>query len=140
MKSTFEKVVMITAAKKGSLEVLTNMLKNGVNIELTDNNGCKLVDEIEVPVLKDSCLFNAFSPNGDFINDTWEVNPSFIYENSKVIIYNRWGVKVYESDGFSYSWDGKNFSGKLVKEGVYFYSIILKNGHDKIKGSLSVFY
>ena len=49
-------------------------------------------------------------------------------------------MKVYESDGFSYSWDGKNFSGKLVKEGVYFYSIILKNGHDKIKGSLSVFY
>ena len=120
--------------------ILTNLNPQLYAITITDNNGCKLVDEIEVPVLKDSCLFNAFSPNGDFINDTWEVNPSFVYENSKVIIYNRWGVKVYESDGFSYSWDRKNFSGKLVKEGVYFYSIILKNGHDKIKGSLSVFY
>ena len=120
--------------------VLTNLNPQLYTVTITDNNGCKLIDEVEVPVLKDSCLFNAFSPNGDFINDTWEVNPSFIYENSKVIIYNRWGVKVYESEGYEKPWDGKNLSGELVKEGVYFYSIILKNGHDKIKGSLSVFY
>ena len=109
-------------------------------LTITDNNGCQLIEEIEIPVVLDSCLFNAFSPNGDNINDTWVVNPSFLYENSEVIIYNRWGAKVYQSLGYKQAWDGRNSSGNLVKEGVYFYSVILKNGHDNIKGSISVFY
>ena len=109
-------------------------------LTITDNNDCQLIEEIEVPVVLDSCLFNAFSPNGDNINDIWVVNPSFLYEDTEVIIYNRWGVKVYQSLGYKQAWDGKNSSGILVKEGVYFYSIILKNGHEKIKGSVSVFY
>ena len=99
-----------------------------------------MIEEIEVPVILDSCLINAFSPNGDNINDTWKLNTSFLYENTEVIIYNRWGAKVYQSLGYKHAWDGKNSSGNLVKEGVYFYSIILKNGHDNIKGSISVFY
>jgi gliding motility-associated-like protein len=85
-------------------------------------------------------LFNAFSPNGDLVNDTWALNPSFLYENSEVIIYNRWGAKIYQSLGYKQAWDGRNSAGNLVKEGVYFYSILLKNGHDNIKGSISVFY
>ena len=99
-----------------------------------------MIEEIEVPVILDSCLFNAFSPNGDNINDTWVINPSFLYEDAEVIIYNRWGAKVHRSLGYNQSCDGKNSLGILVKEGVYFYSIILKNGHDNIKGSISVFY
>ncbi len=109
-------------------------------LSITDNNGCQLIEAIEVPTVLDSCLFNAFSPNGDNINDTWVINPSFLYENTEVVIYNRWGAKVYQSLGYKQAWDGKNSSGNLVKEGVYFYSIILKNGHDNIKGSVSVFY
>ena len=99
-----------------------------------------MTEEIEVPVILDSCLINAFSPNGDNINDTWMLNTSFLYENTEVIIYNRWGAKIYQSLGYKQAWDGKNSSGNLVKEADYFYSIILKNGYDNIKGSISVFY
>ena len=119
---------------------ISNLSPQNYQLIIKDNNGCQLTEEIEVPVVLDSCLINAFSPNGDNINDTWMVNTSFLYENTEVIIFNRWGAKVYQSLGYKQAWDGKNSSGNLVKEGVYFYSIILKNGHDNIKGSISVFY
>ena len=119
---------------------INNLSPQTYQLTITDNNDCQLIEEIEVPVVLDSCLFNAFSPNGDNINDTWLVNTSFLYENTEVVIYNRWGAKVYQSLGYKQAWDGRNSAGDLVKEGVYFYSIILKNGHEKIKGSVSVFY
>lgn len=120
--------------------IIENLSPQSYKIEVTDKNGCEFSDELEVPVVLDSCLFNAFSPNGDLVNDTWNINSSFLYENSEVIIYNRWGAKVYQSLGYKNPWDGKNEAGNIVKEGVYFYSILLNNGHDKIKGSLSVFH
>jgi len=119
---------------------ITGLSPQKYSVTITDNNDCQLIDEFEVPVVFDSCLFNAFSPNGDLVNDTWALNPSFLYENSEVIIYNRWGAKIYQSLGYKQAWDGRNSAGNLVKEGVYFYSILLKNGHDNIKGSISVFY
>ena len=125
---------------KETTSSITNLSPQTYSLLITDNNGCQLTDQLEVPVINDSCLFNAFSPNGDLVNDTWVVNPSFLYEDSEVTIYNRWGAKIYESKGYAQAWDGKNSSGNLVKEGVYFYSIVLNNGYEKIKGSLSVFY
>jgi len=119
---------------------ITGLSPQKYSVTITDNNDCQLIDEFEVPVVFDSCLFNAFSPNGDLINDTWILNSSFLYENSEVIIYNRWGAKIFQSLGYKQPWDGTNLAGNLVKEGVYFYSILLKNGHDNIKGSVSVFY
>lgn len=121
-------------------EIIENLSPQLYTLNVTDNNGCEFYDDIQVPALLDSCLFNAFSPNGDQINDTWFINNSFLFEDTKVIIYNRWGAKVYESEGYPVPWDGKNRNGNYVKEGVYFYAIVLKNGNEKLRGSLSVFY
>ena len=90
-------------------------------------------------------IFHPLPPTtGKFENwirtDQLSVPESNAHENTEVVIYNRWGAKVYQSLGYKQAWDGRNFAGDLVKEGVYFYSIILKNGHDNIKGSVSVFY
>ena len=63
---------------------------------------------------------NAFSPNGDGINDIYQAKP-----NSRSIvdfhatIYNRWGQKLYEWNDIYGGWDGK-FHGKAVNDGVYF--------------------
>lgn len=121
-------------------ENIENLNPQLYTLNVTDNNGCLFYDEIQVPALLDSCLYNAFSPNGDQINDTWDINTSFLYDDTKVIIYNRWGSKVFQSEGYELAWDGKNSHGNYVKEGVYFYAIILKNGHEKLRGTLSVFY
>ena len=121
-------------------EIIEDLSPQLYTLNVTDNNGCELTDQLEVPVLIDSCLYNAFSPNGDQINDTWNINNSFLYNDTRVVVYNRWGAKVFDSEGYQLAWNGKNSQGNYVKEGVYFYSIILKNGHEKLRGTISVFY
>lgn len=63
---------------------------------------------------------NAFSPNGDGINDVYRAKSNYqsIVEFD-AYIFNRWGQKLYEWHDPAGGWDGK-FNGKDVKQGVYF--------------------
>ena len=63
---------------------------------------------------------NAFSPNGDGINDVYRAKSNYqsIVEFD-ACIFNRWGQKLYEWHDPAGGWDGK-FNGKDVKQGVYF--------------------
>lgn len=63
---------------------------------------------------------NAFSPNGDGINDIYRAKNNYqsIVEFD-AYIFNRWGQKIYEWHDPAGGWDGK-FNGKDVKQGVYF--------------------
>lgn len=63
---------------------------------------------------------NAFSPNGDGINDIYQAKSGYqSLVEFHATIYNRWGQKIYEWDDPAGGWDGK-FNGKDVKQGVYF--------------------
>ena len=77
--------------------------------------------------------FDGFSPDGDGINDTWVVPYIEQYPKSELVIYNRWGVIVYETENYKSNWDGNN-----LPEGVYFYILNLKNGTKEIKGSIYI--
>lgn len=80
---------------------------------------------------------NAFTPNGDGINDffTLENLPedNCFYRFSNIKIYNRWGKKVFESNEKQFRWGGDN-----LPSGVYFYILDYKNTF--YKGSISVLY
>lgn len=82
---------------------------------------------------------NAFSPNGDGINDIWKVSYRSLTE-FRCWIFNRNGHQVYYFDDPNEGWDGKNGT-KFVKPGVYFY-IIEALGSDgkkyKRKGDINV--
>ncbi|MGN0282840.1 MAG: gliding motility-associated C-terminal domain-containing protein [Prevotella sp.] len=63
---------------------------------------------------------NAFSPNGDGINDVYKAksnHKSIIEFNA--YIFNRWGQKIYEWTDIDGGWDG-TWHGKQVKDGTYF--------------------
>ncbi|WP_159521616.1 T9SS type B sorting domain-containing protein [Sunxiuqinia indica] len=98
-------------------------------------------DELFVP--------NAFSPNGDGINDYFEIKGIGQYEQVSMKIFNRWGNLVYQSanygmgisrDGF---WDGtvnkgiRTGSGQ-VPAGTYYYILDLGVGNEKINGYIYV--
>jgi gliding motility-associated-like protein len=75
----------------------------------------------------------AFSPNGDGINDFFEIVGIQNYPNNELKIVNRWGSKVYEAKGYQNDWDGTNqfglsISDKELPVGTYFY--ILDLGDD----------
>lgn len=74
---------------------------------------------------------NAFSPNGDGINDIYQAKQNYksIIE-FHAYIFNRWGQKLYEWDSPAkgQGWDG-TYRGKPVKDGVY-YVLVKAKGAD----------
>ena len=69
---------------------------------------------------------NAFSPNGDGINDVYRAKSGYqsIVE-FKASIFNRWGQKLYEWSDPARGWDGK-YKGRDVAQGVYFVMVKAK--------------
>lgn len=69
---------------------------------------------------------NAFSPNGDGINDVYRAKPGYkSIVSFKAVIFNRWGQKLYEWDDPAGGWDGK-YRGRDVAQGTYFVNATAK--------------
>ena len=72
---------------------------------------------------------NAFSPNGDGINDIYKAKTGYqSLVEFHAYIFNRWGQKLYEWTDPAGGWDGK-YKGKDVKDGVY-YVLVNAKGAD----------
>lgn len=66
----------------------------------------------------------AFTPNGDGQNDYFSpINLQFVPQQFNLVIYDRWGMPVFESVTVNDRWNGTNRSGKKVMEGVYNYQV-----------------
>jgi gliding motility-associated-like protein len=76
-------------------------------------------------------LPNVFTPNGDDVNDEFKPKrtPSLV-NNVEIKVYNRWGIKVFESNEINFSWDGNQ-----ATDGLYYYIARVKfntqNGLEK---------
>ncbi|MCB9185331.1 MAG: gliding motility-associated C-terminal domain-containing protein [Flavobacteriales bacterium] len=67
-------------------------------------------------------LPNVFTPGGDTYNDQFRPFPYAFVESIDLKIYNRWGLKVFETTDPEILWDGTNQSTKLpCSDGVYYY-------------------
>lgn len=86
---------------------------------------------------------NIFTPNGDEINDYFELEkPPFGIAKCTISIYNRWGNLVYYEQNKDYfKWDGTTSNGVECVEGVYYYTILLEgycNNQTEQKGFLQL--
>ena len=77
-----------------------------------------------------------FSPNGDGINDYWQIVGIDNYPNNTITIFNRLGIKVFSSSNYKNDWNGF-FNGKVVPDGTYFYELNL-GGNNIKKGYVYV--
>lgn len=96
------------------------------------NNNCAKSDTITI----DSCkniinlwIPNAFTPTGDGLNEVFKIETSGDISNFEMLIFNRWGQLIFESDNPNMGWDGK-YQGKEVQPGVYSYRIYIKDGNN----------
>jgi gliding motility-associated-like protein len=94
-------------------------------VQVTDANGC--VDEASVTVYVTETtqllvIPDAFSPNGDGVNDVFEVVNAASFETIEMRIYNRWGELIHEGRGASHGWDG-TYNGVKQAPDVYVYYI-----------------
>lgn len=111
-------------------------------LTVVDNNSCTSTDQALVTVIP-YCLSveNAFSPNGDGINDKWKVTNGAGCTNQIIAaVFNRYGSQIYKNDNYQNNWDG-TYEGKPVPDGTYYYVITYKliNGKSQIlKGDVTV--
>jgi len=105
-------------------------------IIITTKEGCVAEGEVVVTVI-DLQIPNGFTPNGDSVNDTWEISGIRAYPNCTIEIFNRWGNVVYNNKGYEVPWDGQ-WNGQQVPIGVYYYHIYLREVEYKLTGSLNV--
>ncbi|HNQ68964.1 MAG TPA: gliding motility-associated C-terminal domain-containing protein [Bacteroidales bacterium] len=110
--------------------------------EITDSNDCVLslgnlvLEDIPVDCIR---IPSAFTPNGDGVNDTWEIQGWEIFPSVILWVYNRWGQELYKAEYGDEFWDGK-YEGKFVPAGSYVYVLDVRNGKKKYTGVVSVIY
>lgn len=96
-----------------------------------DENGCIAKDSTIIYVTKIHELYvpNAFSPNGDGINELFQFYTKGVKRIISVSIYNRWGEEVFYSESDKPYWDG-TFKGKMQESNVFVYVIIAETFDD----------
>lgn len=98
-----------------------------------NSNGCMRSDNIWVFVIR-LTIPTGFSPNNDGINDTFVIPELTNYKDVHLIVFNRWGNKVLETDDYQNDWDGTCqgnacLGNGILPEGTYFYSIDIHGQH-----------
>ncbi len=99
-------------------------------VYITTPSGCVEYDSVTVTVVTTLLIPSGFTPNGDGINDTWEIDNLDFFSDVLIEIYNRWGEKlfIFRGHGKDYEhvpenrWDGL-WKGKPVPIGTYYYII-----------------
>lgn len=97
-----------------------------VTLTVFDQNGCSDAVSVTIDVLSDLSIPNVITPNNDGVNDFFELGG--LLPNTHVIIVNRWGNLIFESSDYDNSWNGKDYTGNDVTEGVYTYVVTLPDG------------
>ncbi len=129
---------------RGSKDVTMVYLPNqegNYEYELTVNNvnflQCQDHKRFEIKANIPLHVPNAFSPNGDGINDRWEIPGITRYQDARVTIYNRWGNQLYDQKGYNYE---NAWRGESSPVGTYYYIIQLNSevSSEPLTGSLTI--
>ena len=119
---------------------ILNVIPSEYNLKVSDANLCEIADTFKVKSERPQCLEipTAFSPNGDGVNDIWEIGRMELYPDAVVEIFNRWGELMFRSSrGYSIPWDGTR-NGKALPMDSYHYIIDLHNGTKPVIGSVTI--
>jgi gliding motility-associated-like protein len=98
--------------------------------------GCTASDQVAVSVIDKFHVPNAFTPNGDGLNDVWKLpflDPTL---EAGVRVYNRFGQLVFQTETAQKGWNG-TFNGQLQPTGTYVYLIVFKEG-PVMKGTVTL--
>ncbi len=94
-------------------------------VQALSPEGCQSLDSVQI--LFGGIPFfvpNAFTPNGDGLNDRFGVIPRYDYiDRFNLSIYNRWGQRIFETSGINQKWDG-TYQNQPCQSGVYVYRIV----------------
>lgn len=88
-------------------------------LTLKDAHGCITKDSVTVNVIVP--VPTAITPNGDGVNDFFEIDKIKDYPQSSLLIFNRWGIQIYKATPYDNTWNGKSESGQELPDDMYYY-------------------
>lgn len=106
---------------------------------VSDAHGKVTGDTVIVESSSAACeiiVHNAFTPNGDGINDVFDIEHIENFPDNMVSVFNRWGSVVWEERGYNNTWKGQGRHGETLAAGTYFF--IIEYSGKKIKGWLEL--
>ncbi|WP_020529691.1 cadherin domain-containing protein [Flexithrix dorotheae] len=107
---------------------------NSGNLADTARITIRLIDIIEKTELP---VNNYISPNGDGLNDFWEIQNVELYSDYELLIFNDKGELIYQTTNYQNDWAGE-YNGQQLPSGVYFYSLHNDETAISFKGSISL--
>lgn len=116
----------------GSTNPTLNISEDGTfGVTITDANGCSESDEITFTPQCPTSIYipTAFTPNGDDVNDVFELN-AFDVISMEFQIYDRWGNLVYENVDNDIEWDGQ-LNSQPAATGIYVWTLQYNGYNDQ---------
>lgn len=104
-----------------------------VTLIVETQSGCLDTLTIEYVVLGEVIPPNVFTPNGDGRNDMLVFKFLEFYSNNSLQIYNRWGNKVFEANGYRNDWKAND-----VSDGVYYYILTVPDLEETYRGFVEI--
>ncbi len=134
----------VTYDGNGGIEYTPRISFMGVDTlvyRICDETDLCTIDTVYIRVQSRLIVPNAFSPNGDDLNDKFVILGLEDYPINEIYIFNRWGNQVYYSAPYKNDWDGKaqnsvKAGDDILPDGVYFFILKLGNGTEPIKGNI----
>lgn len=131
--STLTIIATVNATGSYSTTATISGIESESNLENNVSSNITYPEDFFIP--------DAFSPNGDGINDKFVIRGILNFPLNKFLIYNRWGNKVYEASPYINNWDGRSMFGIVVggnelPTGTYFYLLDLGKEIKIIKGTI----
>lgn len=101
-------------------------------VTATDQCGRTAQGESVVTTICDLVIPNVITPNGDGLNDYFEIE-GILYVSNTVRIFNRWGQEVYSAKNYRNQWKGGD-----LPDGTYYYEITVERDDSKYTGHLTI--
>jgi len=119
---------------ENTLSPTTTPLINSHDVIFTAQtaDGCVIRDTAKIFVFVKMVMPNAFSPNGDGINDQFRIPANVTFQLEGFSVYNRWGRKIFATTDISKGWNGDNADNGTY---VYLISGILEGKKTVFKGT-----
>jgi len=119
---------------------IINIESGYYTVTVSDLLSCTEDTTVFFPSIPYECIDipNAFTPNGDGVNDKWQLGSIDIYPNGIMKVYNKLGMLLWTSPkGYTEMWDG-TYNGRELPSDTYYYVFDLGNGRKGFTGPITI--
>jgi gliding motility-associated-like protein len=117
--------------------IIKPRLDQEYRLTVTGRGGCISSDYMKMTVQRLPQPPNTFTPNGDGINDRWEIRFLDQYPSAVIEVYSATQQLVFRNIGYTKPWDG-SVNGRPAPAGTYYYVVDTKNKRGKLAGFVTI--